>query len=384
MNKKLKIVLVLVAVVCFGVALWYPIDQYMQEKQNLETMDMLTSMRDAGKQGAATETPAVSDSPEEAADEPTPEPADEQPGADVNQPEAQPAAADAEHPVSPTQQPAAPTAAPMAAQTVGTQPVATVPAGTDAIGSTAAVETPAPTATPTPTPEPTPSPSPSPTPDRRVYTGPLSWPQIEKVALDEDKILPQYRELYELNGDMVGWLTIVDTRIDYPVMQSADNTYYLNHDFLHNENENGLLILDNKCDPYTPSYHQVVSGHNRKNNLMFSNLYSYYDIKYNWNRHKFIQYDSLMEERTYVVFAAFYSADYDVDEEGFRYNADLQYSVDVEQWLKEIDAAKLYDTGIDVQFGDEFLTLTTCNNNRRRNGRFVVVCRRVREGETFE
>ena len=91
-----------------------------------------------------------------------------------------------------------------------------------------------------------------------------------------------------------------------------------------------------------------------------------------------------MERKAYVVFAAFNSADYDENEEGFRYNVDIQYKIDADQWLAEIEENKFYDTGIDVEFGDEFITLTTCDRARRRNGRFVVVARRIREGEKFE
>ena len=98
----------------------------------------------------------------------------------------------------------------------------------------------------------------------------------------------------------------------------------------------------------------------------------------------FLYFDSLMARKAYVIFAAFYSADYDEDEEGFRYSANIDYRLEVEQWLKEIRENQLYDTGVDVRFGDEFITLTTCNRARHRNGRFVVVCRRIREGENFE
>ena len=91
-----------------------------------------------------------------------------------------------------------------------------------------------------------------------------------------------------------------------------------------------------------------------------------------------------MERKQYVVFAAFYSADYDEDEEGFRYNVDIRYRLEARKWLEEIENNRLYDTEIDVAFGDEFITLTTCNRARHRNGRFVVVCRRIREGEIFE
>ena len=50
-------------------------------------------------------------------------------------------------------------------------------------------------------------------------------------------------------------------------------------------------------------------------------------------------------------------------------------------WLDEIKANQIYDTGVEVEFGDEFITLTTCDHSRRHNGRFVVVARRIREGE---
>ena len=103
-----------------------------------------------------------------------------------------------------------------------------------------------------------------------------------------------------------------------------------------------------------------------------------------WRQHKTVEFDSLMERKYYVIFAAFNSADYDEDEEGFRYNADIQYKLETRHWLEEIEENKLYDTGIDVAFGDEFLTLTTCYRVFHRNGRFVVVCRKIREGETFE
>lgn len=348
MKKSVKIVLILVALVCFGVALYYPISQYVQEKQNLETMDQLTALRNAGLQaaGSATEAPQ------------TQEPVGENPGAELV------------------------TGEPSAEATTANQPAAEPTAEPDTSvepGATADVAS----GTPAPTQAPTETPSPSPTPDRRVNTGILSWPEIEKVPLDESRILPQYRELYAMNNDMVGWMTIPGTYVDYPVLQTEQNDYYLTHDFFKNDNENGQLILDYKCDNYTPSYHLVVSGHNRWNKQMFSNV-SDYQNKWYWQEHKFIQFDSLMEERTYVVMAAFFSADYDVDEEGFRYNCDIQYKIDAEQWLAEVRAYQLYDTGIDAEFGDQFLTLTTCNSTRRKNGRFVVVCRRVREGEVIE
>ena len=234
---------------------------------------------------------------------------------------------------------------------------------------------------PTPTPEVTVEPSP--TPNRRIYTGAPPYPLKEKVTLDPDAMLPELKEIYELNHDLVGWINIPDTVIDYPVVQTQDSDFYLSHDFYGEENVNGQIILDTLCDPYTPSYNLVISGHHMKNGSMFGDLPKYASKSY-WAKHPFLEFDTLMARKKYVIFAAFYSADYDEDEEGFRYNADIQYDLDLDLWLAEVRRYQCYDTEIDVEFGDELITLTTCNRERRRDGRFVVVCRKIREGEKFE
>lgn len=220
--------------------------------------------------------------------------------------------------------------------------------------------------------------------NRTQRKGALSYNQKKKVKLDKDKILPELKDIYELNNDLVGWIVIEDTQIDYPVVQrSRDNEYYLHHDFFGNDNDNGQIIMDAKCDPFTPSYNIVVSGHHMRNGSMFGSLDAFKQEDY-WRAHKIVTFDTLMRRGTYVIMAAFYSADYDEYEEGFRYNADLRYKIDVDMWLDEVEENSLYDTGIKAAFGDEFVTLTTCDHTRRDDGRFVLICRRVREGEVFK
>ena len=219
--------------------------------------------------------------------------------------------------------------------------------------------------------------------NRDVRTDPESYDDKEKVTFDKSKILPELADIYEINTDLIGWLSIEGTEIDYPVVQCEDSNFYLEHDFNKEENRNGQIILDTKCDPFMPSYNLIISGHHMRNGSMFGKLPLYSDSEY-WREHKFAEFDSLMERKQYVIFAAFYSADYDEYEEGFRYNADIRYKMEADQWLEEIRQNQIYDTGIDAQFGDEFITLTTCERSRRQDGRFVVVMRRIREGETFD
>ena len=216
--------------------------------------------------------------------------------------------------------------------------------------------------------------------DRDARQEALPYPMKEHITLDTSKILPELREIYEINRDLVGWIDIPGTEVDFPVVQTEDSEFYLTHDFFGEENRNGQIILDTKCDPYTPSYNLVISGHHMRSGAMFGNLPDYKDKEY-WEGHKLVEFDNLMARGTYVIFGAFYSADYDQYEEGFRYNANIQYKIDADQWLAEVAENALYETDIPVAFGDEFITLTTCERSKRQNGRFVVVCRRIREGE---
>lgn len=324
-------------IACFAGALSYPIQYLLQKNSNEADMEALREMRRSALEDGAEPSPTTAEHEGERPD---------------------------------TELTASPTSG----------SVSTEAAVADSVKPTVEVVTKAPTEAETSNTQETDSPGAN---DRyRRERKAVPYPEKETVMLETDNILPEYREIYEQNNDLVGWLNIPDTQIDYPVLQNEVRDYYLTRDFYGNPNTNGQLILDSACDPWTPSYNLVISGHNMKSGEMFGNLEDYASKSY-WRDHKLLTYDSLLREGTYVVFAAFYSADYDVDEEGFRYNADIQYRLDAEVWLEEVFANRIYDTGIEAEFGDEFLTLTTCFY-QRENGRFVVVARRVREGEVFE
>ena len=409
MNKKtLSFLLIIIMVICFAGALSYPIQYFLQKEGNEADIDALRNMRrsalensavpaqtaaaetqtvqaDATAMASATGGPVstgaavVHSGSNTSAPGPTPSetPAPTDPAAAEQTPqetEDTAAAMTAAPDATAAETPQKATEAPEEATTQPTSEATEKPGITEAPEAT---ETPAITATPAPTatiaPEET---------DRYYREDGVPYASKDSVQLNPDDILPQYREIYEQNNDLVGWLYIPGTPIDYPVLQSEESDFYLRRDFYGQPNDNGQLIMDSSCDPWTPSYNLVISGHNMKSGMMFGTL-AYYATKSYWSSHKTFTYDSLTREGTYVVFAAFYSADYDVDEEGFRYNADIQYRLDADVWLEDVFENREYDTGIDVEFGDEILTLTTCLYHRE-NGRFVVVARRVREGEVIK
>lgn len=214
----------------------------------------------------------------------------------------------------------------------------------------------------------------------------------ENVTGDtEPAILPRYQTLYEQNPHLIGWLAIEDTVIDYPVMQTPeDEEYYLNKDFYGNENANGCLIMDtdsvvgvgmveyNYQNGQKPSTNLIIHGHTMRNGDMFGNLNLYEDEAYG-REHSIIHFDSLYEEREYELIAVFYSQVFYKSDDVFKYykffQADTQAEFD--DWYSNIKSMTLYDTGVEAEFGDEFITLSCCAYHVE-DGRFVVVGRRVK------
>ncbi len=208
---------------------------------------------------------------------------------------------------------------------------------------------------------------------------PLPEPEPVPFVFDESRILPEYKALYEENRDLVGWLKIDGTMVDYPVLQRADEEYYLTRDFYGNANANGQLILDAQCDPFKPDVNLVISGHDMKSGKMFGTLQRYASERFG-EQHPIIEFDTLFWRGRYRLVAAFQTWDYLKREDGFRYNVDISYRLELINYLEALDQIMLYDTGVAVEFGDQLITLSTCST-QMDDGRFVVVARRLREGE---
>lgn len=191
-------------------------------------------------------------------------------------------------------------------------------------------------------------------------------------------ILAKYTDLYRENSDLVGWLSIEGMKIDYPVLQNADDEYYLHHDFYGNDSKYGCLYVKNQADVDTGT-NFIVYGHNMKDGSMFGDLDLYQKESF-YQEHPRICFDTLYEERTYDIIAVFRSQVYNAEDEVFKYYQFYEARTQEEfaDFYNNIKALSLYDTGVEAQFGDTFLTLSTCAYHVQ-DGRFVVVARRVSE-----
>lgn len=220
--------------------------------------------------------------------------------------------------------------------------------------------TPAPEPAETDTPE---SPSPVPTPE------PLVNP---------------YRESFLANEDMAGWLQIPGTEIDYPVMWTPrDEVYYLRRAFDGSQNQNGCLILDtDSClDPLTTNL--IIHGHNMSTGAMFGTLASYEDESY-YKEHKKIILYTEEEQKNYEVIAVFRSEVYKKTDQVFKFYKffEAKTQEEFDDFYQNIKAMSLYDTGVTAEFGDYFITLSTCSYHVER-GRFVVVAKEVESGDSY-
>ena len=208
----------------------------------------------------------------------------------------------------------------------------------------------------------------------------LSDMLVDTDEVDEDGNLRRYSELYLRNPDFFGWLKIEDTKIDYPVMyKPSDSEYYLHRDFDGNYSDSGMLFIDGEC-PKDGNYY-LIYGHHMNNGTMFGELPKYADKKY-YEDHKIVFFDTRTELRDYEVVAAFYGKVYPEDEEEGRFcyykYKDLSNKKDFEEYVANVKANQIYETGITPVYGDELITLSTCNYHTS-DGRCVVVARRLKE-----
>ena len=195
-------------------------------------------------------------------------------------------------------------------------------------------------------------------------------------------MLPKYAELYEKNNDMIGWIWVEGTDINFPVMQSSyeDEEYYLLRNFEKEDSRNGIPFLDVRCDYTSPDVNQLVYGHNINNREMFGMLMQYDNKKF-MEEHPTFHFDLNNEEREYEVFAV-YRAMRPKDKSAyvkFKYyeyiNLDAKMMFD--EYVARCKAESIYKLDVNPNWGEELVTLSTCSYHVT-SGTFIVVGRRIR------
>lgn len=193
----------------------------------------------------------------------------------------------------------------------------------------------------------------------------------------ENGMLIGYSELYKQNSDMVGWIRIENTEINYPVMQTADgNEFYLKKGFEKDFQSGGLPFADFQCNVTKPSDNVIIYGHNMRNGSMFASLLDYNDKEF-LNTHRTIEFDTLYEHGRYEILYVIRTKVGSKNEFKYHEFIDAGNQEDFEEFITKAKELSLTGGDESVAYGDKLLTLSTCSYNVS-NERFVVIAKRIR------
>lgn len=210
--------------------------------------------------------------------------------------------------------------------------------------------------------------------------------------------LASMESLLESNADTAGWIKVDGTYIDNVVVQAADNTFYLNHNFNGQKAQPGTVFADYRCvvNDYNDkqSDNIILYGHNQADGTMFGTL-NKYKVKSGYTKnfdfyleHPTFTFSNLYEEYTYKIIAAFIievEPRHTRDGVIFDYHNYIKFGKTrtYDDFISNVMERTTINTGVDVREGDKFITLSTCSNEFEPS-RFVVIGRRVRDGEDPE
>lgn len=209
----------------------------------------------------------------------------------------------------------------------------------------------------------------------------LQSPEItqeeQEANQESSERMAKVEKMQEINEDIVGWIEIKDTNINYPVLQGEDNEYYLTHNYKKNKSQKGSIFLTKDYDWSIPSNNLLIYGHNIINGQMFRDLLKYKDEEF-YNEHPIIRFTTENEDSEYEIMSAFKSRVYYKEEENvFRYYNFVNPKTEEEynEFVENAQKASLYDTNVEAKYGDELITLITCSYHTE-DGRFVVIGRK--------
>lgn len=180
-----------------------------------------------------------------------------------------------------------------------------------------------------------------------------------------------FNELIKINKDVVGWIKVNNTNIDYPVVQTNDNNFYLNHSLDKEYNAHGWPFVDYKVKFDDTDKNITIYGHNIKDGSMFGSLKNILDPKwYNNEENLTISYFTEKENEKYKVFSI-----YSIEKETYYTNNYFKNNNEYKEFLKELESRSIVDFNEQVNEEDTMLTLSTCADNNKY--RVVLHAKRI-------
>ena len=218
-----------------------------------------------------------------------------------------------------------------------------------------------------------------------------AWEELRATYPDVD--FPEgmnikFAELYAVNSDVVGWLSIDNTKLSTVLLQSKSEDYYLYHDIHKKQSRYGNPFVNTDCDmsPTGLSKNTIVYGHNTHDKLIFNVLENYMTVD-GYLAAPIITLDTLYSEQPtkWKIFAVMLTNADPADDNGKTFDylyASFSSTSEFMAKMDQIKARSMITTGVDVQPGDKTLMLYTCYRNYFDSGRLVIVARQLRDGES--
>ena len=194
---------------------------------------------------------------------------------------------------------------------------------------------------------------------------------------ETEKVL-KVKELRKENQDIVGWLEIENTNINYPVLQGKDNEYYMSHNYKKQKSKNGAIFLDKDYDWNIKSNNLLIYGHNLNNGTMFQELLKYEKESF-YKEHQIINFITEKEEANYEIISVIKTRVYYKNEKNaFRYYFFINPKSEKEynEFITNAKKESLYETNKTANYGDELITLSTCSYHVK-DGRFAVIGKKI-------
>lgn len=180
---------------------------------------------------------------------------------------------------------------------------------------------------------------------------------IETMDLD-------LNNLKNINSDTVAYLKVESTNINYPVVKSNDNEYYLNHSFNKNKNQEGWIFLDYRNNINNLDNNTIIYGHNRLTGTMFGTLKNLLNKSYQESTNHYIYFTTENNNYVFEVFSTYITSN-----ESYYLKTTFKDDNEYLKFLNTLKTRSTYNFNIELNSDDKIITLSTCSGS---NDRMVV------------
>ena len=216
--------------------------------------------------------------------------------------------------------------------------------------------------------------------NKNLYTDILS--NIEenrenKAGQESSVLVNAVKELQKENADVKGWIKIDGTNINYPLLQTTDNDYYVSRNYKRENSKYGSIFMNYNSDLKNEKSHVIIYGHDMKDGQMFAGLLNYTNKAF-YEENPFITIATDEKEEKYKIICVFKSRQFYEDDTGvFRYYRYFDFNTqnELKEYVNNCKKEQLYDTKADIT-DSQIITLTTCEYSQD-NGRLVVVAQKI-------